>query len=91
MANECLKNLPQWVWLVIGIIIFVALFKTFKNKQIMKKVLLTAAAVLSLTFVNAQDLKSKKGKVVYGNFFLKLNNLFAKIRNVFKNIARRQI
>ena len=22
MANECLKNLPQWVWLVIGIIIF---------------------------------------------------------------------
>jgi len=34
MANECLKNLPQWVWLVIGIIIFVALFKTFKNKQI---------------------------------------------------------
>ena len=35
---------------------------TFKNKQIMKKVLLTAAAVLSLTFVNAQDLKSKKGE-----------------------------
>lgn len=28
----------------------------------MKKVLLTAAAVLSLTFVNAQDLKSKKGE-----------------------------
>jgi len=35
---------------------------TFKNKPIMKKVLLTAAAVLSLTFVNAQDLKSKKGE-----------------------------
>jgi hypothetical protein len=49
---------------------------TFKNKQIMKKVLLTAAAVLSLTFVNAQDLKSKKGEAylpVSGDWAISFN------------------
>ena len=42
----------------------------------MKKVLLTAAAVLSLTFVNAQDLKSKKGEAylpVAGDWAISFN------------------
>jgi hypothetical protein len=55
---------------------FYICFITFKNKQIMKKVLLTAAAVLSLTFVNAQDLKSKKGEAylpVAGDWAISFN------------------
>jgi hypothetical protein len=42
---------------------------TFKNKHIMKKVLLTAAAVLSLTFVNAQsNQKGTKHVNIMGGF-----------------------
>jgi hypothetical protein len=60
----------------------------FKNKQIMKKVLLTAAAVLSLTFVNAQDLKSKKGEAylpVAGDWAISFNadGLFGYAGNAF--------
>lgn len=54
----------------------------------MKKVLLTAAAVLSLTFVNAQDLKSKKGEAylpVAGDWAVSFNadGLFRYAGNAF--------
>ena len=54
----------------------------------MKKVLLTAAAVLSLTFVNAQDLKSKKGEAylpVAGDWAISFNadGLFRYAGNAF--------
>ena len=54
----------------------------------MKKVLLTAAAVLSLTFVNAQDLKSKKGEAylpVAGDWAISFNanGLFEYAGNAF--------
>jgi hypothetical protein len=54
----------------------------------MKKVLLTAAAVLSLTFVNAQDLKSKKGEAylpVAGDWAISFNanGIFKYVGNSF--------
>lgn len=54
----------------------------------MKKVLLTAAAVLSLTFVNAQDLKSKKGEAylpVAGDWAISFNadGIFGYAGNAF--------